>query len=127
GSVGLCAQANGATTTDKNSASAQKQYDALVKEYDKARSDFSIAYSKATEKEREKLRYPQPDSYSARFLALAKENPQDAAAVDALVWIASNCRQGEDRETSLDLLLKDHLQSPKLGRVAQALIYSYPD
>lgn len=123
GSGWLGAQA--ATTKKEQAGSASDRYKALVKEHETALSEFRAAYTKAsTDAEKAKLRYPQAESYASRFLALAEENPRDSAALDALVWIATNCRSGEQRETSLELLLKDHAKSPRMTKVAQSLIYS---
>jgi hypothetical protein len=121
---GFSAQSESAELHQKPS-DAQHRFEALVKEYQSAQSDFSKAYSKAkTDAEREKIHYPSAENYAGRFLSLAREFPEDRAALEALVWIATNCRRGEEHETSLELLLKDHIRSTNLGRVAQSLIYS---
>jgi hypothetical protein len=118
----LCPQ-----TDTKKAAKPRERYEALVKEYETARTDFNTAYSKAkTDAEREKLHYPSAESYAARFVAIAQEQPKDPAALDALIWVATNCREGQEQQTSLDLLLKDHLQSSKLDQVADSLIYARP-
>jgi AhpC/TSA family len=107
---------------------AQMKYAALVKEYDTARDNYFKAYQKAkTDEERAKLSYPQPDAYAKRFLDLAKEDPKDPAAVDALVWIGKSCRSGNELDESLDLLLKNCISSPSLGDVALALVYAQTD
>jgi hypothetical protein len=123
GSGWLGAQA--ATKQNAQGGSARDRYEALAKEHETALNEFRAAYSKArTDAEKEKLTYPQAESYASRFLALAEENPKDSAALDALVWIATNCHSGKERETSLELLLKHHAKSPRMTRVAQSLIYS---
>ena len=126
GSAGwLAAQADDAPKQKEKAGAASKRFDALVKEYESAREEYFKSYSQAkTDEARQKLKYPQAESYAARFLALAQENPRHGAALDALVWIATNCRNGKERETSLELLLKDHPKSPRLMRVAQSLVYS---
>ena len=52
---------------------------------------FMDVYQKAkTAEDRTKLvqeKYPQPQPYVRRFLEIADSAPQDAAAVDALIWI----------------------------------------
>jgi hypothetical protein len=121
----LAAQADDAPKKKDKAGPASARYEALVKEYETAREEYFKASSQAkTDAEREKLRYPQAETYATRLLALARENPQDSAALDALVWITTNCRSGAERETSLALLLKDHAKSPRMTRVAQSLIYS---
>jgi hypothetical protein len=123
---GLCAQ-TGTTQADSTNGAARKRYEALVRQYETAQSDFNKAYSKAnTDAEREKLHYPSADNYAGLFLALAQEQPADPVALDALVWVATNCRDSKEQKTSLDLLLKDHWQSRQLGRVADSIIYARP-
>ena len=103
------------------------QYEALVNEHQKAQQEFSSAYTAAkTDAEREKLsgKYPQAQSYSRRFLELARKHPKDPVAFDALAWVATNDRYGEQINETLEILLRDHIESEKLGRVAQALVYS---
>lgn len=126
GGVGwIAAHTDDAPNKKEKAGAASKRYEAIVKEYEKAREDYFKAYNQAkTDAEREKLNYPQAETYATRFLALARENPQDTAALDALVWIVSNCYSGKERETSLELLLKDHAKSPRMTKVAQSLIYS---
>src|SRR5947208_9235843 len=101
---------------------ARQRYEALIKEYESAQAQFQKDYQKAkTDAQREKVVYPSSDKYADRFLAIAKEQPADPAALDALVWVATNCRN-ERQAASLELLLKDHLQSTNLAQVADALI-----
>jgi hypothetical protein len=123
GSSWLGAQA--AATKKEQAGSLRDRYEALVKQHEAALSEFRAAYSKAkSDAEKEKLSYPQAQTYASRFLALAEENPKDSAALEALVWVATNCQGGKERETSLELLLKHHAKSPRMARVAQSLIYS---
>jgi hypothetical protein len=111
-------------------AKPAEQYEALVKEYEKAQQDFSKAYSAAkTDEERQKVftdKYPQPQKYGPRFMKLAEENAKDPVAVDALIWVATRARGTPESGKALDVLLKDHVTSPKLGPVCQSLMYS-PD
>jgi len=111
------------------STKARNQYEALVKEYDAARESYFKEYQKAkTDAEREKLSYPQPEKYAKRFLDLAKANPKDDAAVDALVWIGQHYRNsGNEIGEALDLLVKDYVTSSRLTDVAQALVYAQTD
>lgn len=120
----LCGQADSAK--DSNATTPRQRYEALVKEYESARSQFYQAYEKAkTDAEREKLVYPSPEKYADRFLAIAEEDPKDPAALQALLWNANNCR--DSHEKTLDLLLQNYLQDTNLARVADALVYSQSD
>lgn len=125
GAGNLCAQTDAKKA--RKPETARERYEALIKEYQSAQSEWSKAYEKAkTDEERSKLRYPSASQYADRFLAIANDQPADPAALDALVWVATQCRDSKEQETSLDLLLKDHLQSTNLGAVASALIYARP-
>src|SRR5260370_41241796 len=76
-----------ANTGNQPSAPAE-EYQALAKQYDSAREEFSTAYQRAkTDAEREKLsaKYPKPQQYAPRFLALARKNPRDPPTIRALV------------------------------------------
>lgn len=122
--AGLCRPDPAASAESKTTGTPRERYEALVKEYEEARKDFSAAYDKArNDAERAKLHYPQPEEFSGRFLALAKEQPGGEIAAEALAWVASECRQGKDRDGSLELLLKDHLQSTNLEEVARSMRY----
>ena len=113
--------------TDAASASPADQYQAVVKEYEAAQQEFSKVYNAArTDEERQKLsdKYPQPKASSRRLLELARKNSKDPVAADALVWVVTNERYGEDLDEALELLLRDHIESEKLGQAAQMLVYS---
>ncbi len=121
----LAAQTDNAPKKKEKAGSLRDRYEALAKEHEAALSEFRAAYTKAkTDAEKEKLKYPQAQTYASRFLALAEENPKDSAALDALVWVVTNCQSGKERETSLELLLKHHAKSPRMTRVMHSLIYS---
>src|SRR5689334_7600232 len=108
----------------------QEQYQALVKEQDDAMKAFQETLQKAkTDEERNKVfeeKYPRPDKAAPKFLELAEKNRKDPVAVDALVWVVTNDRSGgkdSPRAKALATLLKEHVQSDKLGPVCQSLIY----
>jgi hypothetical protein len=107
--------------------SPAERYKALDKEFNDAQQEFFKVYQEAkTDEEKQKLldeKYPRPDRYAARFLKLAEEHPNDPAAVDALVWVGTRSNPA-DRQKALDTLLKDHIQSDKLGTVCQTLSYA---
>ena len=123
----LCAVAS-LHAADAPSPAAQLQ--ALLQEYQKAQAEFSGVYKTAkTAEELAKIinathaRYPQLQKYAGRFLELAQKYPQDPVAVDALIWVANSPRFGAEVDQAMGILLKDHLQSEKLGRLCQALEY----
>jgi thiol-disulfide isomerase/thioredoxin len=70
---------------------------------------------------------PSAAEYCKRFLALAKEKPDDDVALDALAWIVEN-DDSEDPFTQLEdvinLIEKHHLASPRLKSVIPSLASS---
>src|SRR5688572_5623728 len=109
----------------ENDSPARKQYDQIIQEQEAAERQWREAYSEAkTDKERSALKYPSPQKSAPRMLALAKEHPRDPVAVDALVWIAQNCREGNDLDEALRLLLAGHANSEALSNVVSRLQYA---
>jgi hypothetical protein len=106
----------------------RERYQALVQEHQKAMQQFMDVYQKAkTAEERNKLfqeKYPQPQSYSRRFLEIAESAPQDPAAVDALIWIVQNGRATPEANRAIDQLATSHADNRKLGDIAPNLVYS---
>ena len=52
--------------------------------------------------------------FAKRFIAFAKEHPDDPSAIDALQWVIKKVRGRTDTDSALDLLQQNHLQSAKL-------------
>jgi hypothetical protein len=115
----------------KPAGTPAEQYKALVAEFTKSMADFMKEYQAAKPEERQKLfkeKYPNPDKFADRFLALAEKHPKDGAAVDALVWVVSNSRnaaKGGPREKALGLLKREYLQSDKLGPLCASMSRSF--
>jgi thiol-disulfide isomerase/thioredoxin len=112
----------------------QEQYQALLKEQQDAMNAFSQAYQKAkTEEERNKIieeKYPKPEKLAPKFLELAEKNPKDPVALQALTWVVTNDRGGASgkdspRAKAVAILLKDYVQSDKMGPICQALAQGY--
>jgi len=114
----------------EDKATPKVQYAKLVKEY----SDLEQACLKAsreakTDKELENAaaKTSELETFAARFLELAENNPKDPVAVDALIWIANNTwryRAGpakKARDRSFDLLFHDHIESEKISLICQIL------
>ncbi len=113
--------------TDPKKDPVQAEYQKILDEYTKAQNDFFSSYGKAkTDDERQNIfkeKYPQPEPFGKRMLELAEKNPKASAAVDALVWIAQNVRQGPANKKALEILFQDHLQDKRMGSVSQMLVY----
>ncbi len=60
-------------------------------------------------------------TFAKRFLALAVEQPRDAASADALLWVVRNVRGRPDTTRSLELLMKHHVSSDKLGSACKSI------
>lgn len=56
------------------------------------------------------------------FMALARENPDDPAALSALAWIVVNVREGEQPKTAVRLLVEQHIDDESAKEVCSALI-----
>jgi hypothetical protein len=148
-----------AAAEDKQRATPEQQYKALLKEYNEAFEEYAKAFSAAqTPEDRQKVvreKYPSPSPCAAKVLELVEKNPREPFAEDALIWVVTSeyrlspfrpwyehtpryemiwilTRGGrrfgvptqEERDLrarAVDLLLRDHVASPKLGRVAEVL------
>jgi len=110
-------------------ATPAEQYQALLKDFAKAQQEFFKAYGEASDEDKPKLAKEKYPDFAPKFMEFAEKNAKDAVAVDALIWVANNPRSrfsglGEKDPSSakaLDLLLKNHMDSDKLGTVCQAL------
>ena len=100
-----------------------EHYKALLGEFNAAMNAYSQAYRAAkTNAERETIRNeqaPKPEDFSAKFLKLAEQHPDDAAAVDALVWIATRGYQTKESHKAYELLARDHVASSKTAQVVR--------
>ena len=113
--------------------SPSAQYQALLKEF----SDASYAFwQTTTDDERNKI-VARVDKLPSKFLDLAEKNPRDAVALDALTqvisleyWLNTHTSHpgwGKDswQGKAIAILLRDHLQSDKLGEVCRRVQYCF--
>ena len=79
---------------DKQPATPEQQYQALLKEYNDAFEPYTKAFGEAkTPQDRQKVieeKYPRPDKWAAKLLELAKNNPEEPFAEEALIWIVTS-------------------------------------
>lgn len=97
--------------------SPRSQFESLAKEFETAYKAAMEAYSTATTDEGRiaaSLRRPQPQELAPRFFALAEKYRDDPAAIDSLVWIASNCIFGPQSEKALGILASKYSRSERL-------------
>ncbi|HAA67777.1 MAG: hypothetical protein CMJ70_07510 [Planctomycetaceae bacterium] len=57
---------------------------------------------------------PQPKTYGKRFLEYARQHPKEKTALDALAWTAGHVRIDQTLDDAVDLLIKLHLQDPRI-------------
>lgn len=105
----------------------------LVNRYRNERASVQATIRNAgtvAERKRAGANLPQPEEFANRLLTLAEENPKDAASVTALsqvLAIASTSRAMKDtdarraRRRALELLERDHFNSPAFPEVCEAL------
>jgi hypothetical protein len=117
-----------------NSTTPAEQYNALLKEYDRA----SSSGTPLNDEQRLKfigLSYKHRFEIARKFLALAEKYPNDPIAIDALmkaVWQVNGTPWpveivGEDtaRARAFELIRRDHIRSDKLTPLCQRVSYGY--
>jgi hypothetical protein len=114
-------------------ASPEAQYKALVKEFYQA---ANLSFNAKTDVERAKA-VARAIPLAPRLLELAEKHPHEAFVMDALVqvinqelWLQANTRhpgRGNDRTEArtLELLLRDHVRSDKLGEACRRVQYGF--
>ncbi|MEK6234432.1 MAG: redoxin domain-containing protein [Planctomycetales bacterium] len=60
-----------------------------------------------------------PRAFAPKFFQLAKQHPEDPAAVDALAWIAANLRRKPESIQAIEALERGHLQSERLAEACR--------
>jgi len=115
-------------------ATPAEQYQALAKEFQEAVNAF---YLKATVDEERVEPRARIVKLSPRLLELAEKNPKDPIALDALVqvvvaelWLMGNTEypgRGQDNleARAIALLLRDHVQSDRLGEACRRMSYGF--
>jgi hypothetical protein len=99
-----------------------RRYRALERAYQAAQTSYFAALRAATtgaEQRQADARRPDVEDYSRRFLALAKTEPADPAAFEALAWVTAHNPRGREAEEALELLAKHHVKDKRLGSVLQ--------
>src|SRR5438128_722326 len=104
----------------------REQFAALSKEYEAAYATWKKLYLRVDDPASPSLlrgRQEWPGwAFAPRFLELAKANPRDPVAVDALLWVVGLQRTGFTsykplfafHKQALDILIRDHLQDERV-------------
>jgi ribosomal protein L12E/L44/L45/RPP1/RPP2 len=101
-----------------------QRYRSLVGAFQSAQQSYFAALRVAdtgAAQRRAETRRPDIEDYARRFLELAKTNPADAAAFEALAWITTNSPHGRQTAEALELLAKNQVGDKRLGSVLQHL------
>src|SRR5262249_37648546 len=111
----------------------EEQYKALVKDFYQA---ANLSFNATTDEERAK-QVARAIPLAPRLLALVENHPREAFVMDALVqvvnqelWLEANTRRpgrGNNRTEAraLELLLRDHIRSDKLGEACRRVQYGF--
>jgi len=114
-------------------ATPEEQYKALVKEFYQA---ANLSFNATTDEERAK-QVARAITLAPRLLELAEKHRHEAFVMDALIqvvsqelWLQANTRhpgRGNDgtEARALELLLRDHVRSDKLGEACRRAQYGF--
>ncbi len=119
--------AKGDATETTVAKSPGEQITAMTDEFEAKMDRFQAAIEEATGAERQTVfreLYPKPEDYIGPLMEIARENPDDPAAVDALVWVASHSRGGKAYDDAMDTLVEKHTTSERLSEVCIGLMRS---
>ncbi len=108
----------------KEAATPAEQYQALVRDYQKARDEAQQALKDAkTDDEKKKaqaeVRKHGPAEVAPRFVELARKHPKDPAAVDALTWVANNSSSSLAQGDGLEVLARYHAADQSVGLIVE--------
>ncbi len=105
-------------SNDKPKTPAE-QFQELTKDYDVAKEKFGqMLDASKTPEERDKAWERDPSkTYAPRFLDLAKANPKDATALDALSWVLTQLDFGPVLNEALEILSKEYVEDSRMKRV----------
>jgi hypothetical protein len=109
-------------------ATPAEQYQALLKEYQEAMTAFQglLKDAKTPEEQQKLIAEKAPkQKFAPKFLELAEKNPKDPIALDALLWVMTDdfgpAGTKEAKAKAIDIILRDYIQSEKLGPLCQSL------
>jgi hypothetical protein len=103
----------------------KEQIAAIDAELQAGLKTFYAAYDAAkTDEEKStayKDRYPKPETWFPRLFEIARSDPKGPGAEAALIWIVTHDRAGKGTPQALDVLERDHLESERLGDIAEVV------
>ncbi len=99
--------------SDANEARSQttsEQYEVLLKQHDTPTGVYVNGRLKKEAK-----------AVSERFLMLARQQPGDSAAADALGWVVTHSVFSPEAEEAMSLLARNHVKSEKLASIIRRI------
>ena len=103
-------------------------YRNMVEEHKKQQHNFQTAVQKAKSDEERRASFQKKilddGAFAERFWKLAQDHPDDPAAIDALLWVATLAPSRSLSDRALDLLIERHIQSEKIGPICHHLASS---
>jgi thiol-disulfide isomerase/thioredoxin len=104
-------------------AAAQKDFDAAQKEFRAAVQAYQQDSGNQDKLKAAREKQAGMFKFADRFQKLVDEDPKDAVACDALVWLATKAPPPK-QAPALKLLAEHHLASPKVAEVVEALAFN---
>ena len=112
-------------TSAAGSLIPNREYSALLDEYESAHRDADKAFLAATTQQAQRAAFPEFGrlewSFAGRFLEIARKYPQDPVAIDALGGLVAGRFTPPEADQAADILIRDHLKSGKLLPVYRQL------
>jgi hypothetical protein len=116
---------------DEKPVTPAEEYQALLKEFQNAEQAFFKQYQELkTDEERGQFfeKYPIKE-FVGKFMEFAEKHRKDSSAIDALMWVVQRGRATDPAtskawETAVDILIREHIESERIGDVAQSMVYS---
>jgi RNA polymerase sigma factor (sigma-70 family) len=90
----------------------REEFEALLRKHDAPRSEYINNQHRSKEA-------------SAGFLKVARENPDDPVAVDALNWVVTHTLFTPMAGEAMGLLQRDHIRSERIGPIVRELTMLY--
>lgn len=115
------------TATEPKKSDAQLAYEAADKEFTESRESFIKKLRALPQDERGEFiskNAPDASKYADRFMSIADENPDDPAAFDSLLWVASNRVGGEKEAKAFRVLFDKHIDNEGMKDICIGLMYS---
>ena len=125
--IGASAQ-EGSQDTSQADERAVEAYEDALDAWTAAQAEHRKAYRSAeTEEEQERIwseESPDPDVFAPAFLAVASAHPGGAVALDCFGWVVGNAQDEKLVNSSLKVVLREHLRQVELGAFVETIARS---